>query len=57
MRESLDFCNPDPREREKTINIVEEGLNVARELGAPVLRVFGDYVPEDFQKDKQFGEQ
>lgn len=43
---STDFCNPDPREREEMIKTVEDGLNIARELGAPVLRVFGGYVPE-----------
>jgi sugar phosphate isomerase/epimerase len=47
---STDFCNPDPGEREKTIKKVEDGLNIARELGAPVLRVFGGYVPEGFSE-------
>ncbi|MEM2940790.1 MAG: sugar phosphate isomerase/epimerase family protein [Thermoproteota archaeon] len=47
---STDFCNPDPREREKTIKMVEEGLNIARELGAPVLRIFGGYAPGGFSE-------
>jgi len=43
---STDFCNPVPSEREKTMKAVIDGLNVARELGAPVLRIFGGYLPE-----------
>jgi sugar phosphate isomerase/epimerase len=48
---STDFCNPDPMERERTIGMVKEGLNIARELGAPVLRVFGGYVPKSFSEE------
>jgi len=43
---STNFCNPDSSERRKAIEKVKEGLEIACELGAPCLRVFGGYVPE-----------
>lgn len=43
---STNFCNPNPSERRKNIEAVKEGLEIAHELGAPCLRVFGGYVPE-----------
>ncbi|MCX8183505.1 MAG: sugar phosphate isomerase/epimerase [Crenarchaeota archaeon] len=49
---STNFCNPDPREREKMIKTVEEGLGIARELGAPALRVFGGHVPEGYSEEQ-----
>lgn len=45
---STNFCNPDASERKQAIESVEEGLDLARELGAPCLRVFGGYVPEGY---------
>jgi sugar phosphate isomerase/epimerase len=47
---STNFCSPDPLERERMIRAVEEGLRIARELGAPALRVFGGYVPEGYSE-------
>jgi len=47
---STNFCSPDPLERERMIKAVEEGVGIARELGAPVLRVFGGYVPEGYSE-------
>ncbi len=49
---STNFCSPDPRERERMIKTVEEGLRIARELGAPALRVFGGYVPEGYSEEQ-----
>ncbi|RLI11136.1 sugar phosphate isomerase/epimerase [Candidatus Bathyarchaeota archaeon] len=49
---STNFCTPNIAERDKTINSVREGLEIARELGAPCLRVFGGYVPEGIKKDE-----
>lgn len=49
---STNFCNPNLSEREKSIEAVREGLEIARELGAPCLRVFGGYVPEGVHADK-----
>lgn len=43
---STNFCNPDASERERMVKAVEEGLEVARLLGSPCLRVFGGYVPK-----------
>ncbi|MBS7649688.1 sugar phosphate isomerase/epimerase, partial [Candidatus Bathyarchaeota archaeon] len=43
---STNFCNSNPSERRKNIEAVKEGLEIAHELGAPCLRVFGGYVPE-----------
>ncbi|MCW4026808.1 MAG: sugar phosphate isomerase/epimerase, partial [Candidatus Bathyarchaeota archaeon] len=40
------FCTPDASEREKAVKSVEKGLDFARELGAPCLRVFAGYIPE-----------
>ena len=45
---STNFCNPDVSERKRTIKTVEEGLDVAHELGAPCLRVFAGRVPEGY---------
>lgn len=45
---STNFCNPDVSERKRTIKTVEEGLDVAHELGAPCLRVFAGSVPEGY---------
>jgi len=45
---STNFCTPEPSEREKAARSVEKGLEIARELGAPCLRVFGGYVPEGY---------
>lgn len=45
---STNFCMPEPSEREKAVRSVEKGLEIARELGAPCLRVFGGYVPEGY---------
>lgn len=49
---STNFCNPDIREREEMIKAVEEGASIAHELGAPVLRVFGGYVPEGYSEEQ-----
>lgn len=49
---STDFCKPLASEREKTIKAVIDGLNTARELGAPVLRVFAGYVPDDHKEQQ-----
>ncbi|MGB9717305.1 MAG: sugar phosphate isomerase/epimerase family protein [Thermoproteota archaeon] len=49
---STNFCNPDPMERERMIKAVEEGVSIARELGAPALRVFGGYVPEGYSEEQ-----
>jgi len=49
---STNFCNPDPMERERMIKAVEEGVGIARELGAPALRVFGGYVPEGYSEEQ-----
>ncbi len=49
---STNFCNPDPLERERMIKSVEEGASIARELGAPALRVFGGYVPEGYSEEQ-----
>lgn len=49
---STNFCNPDPMERERMIKTVEEGVGIARELGAPALRVFGGYVPEGYSEEQ-----
>jgi sugar phosphate isomerase/epimerase len=49
---STNFCNPDPMERERMIKTVEEGASIARELGAPALRVFGGYVPEGYFEEQ-----
>ena len=43
---STNFCSQNPSERKAAIKSVEEGLETARELGTPCLRVFGGYVPE-----------
>ncbi|MBS7625230.1 sugar phosphate isomerase/epimerase [Candidatus Bathyarchaeota archaeon] len=45
---STNFCNPNPSERRKNIDAVREGLEIAHELGAPCLRIFGGYIPEGF---------
>jgi len=45
---STNFCSPDNSKREGMIKAVEEGLDIAYELGAPCLRVFGGYVPEGY---------
>ena len=45
---STNFCDPDPSVRDETVKKVEEGLDMAYELGAPCLRVFGGYVPEGY---------
>jgi len=42
---STNFCNPDVSERNRAVESAKEGLNLARELGAPCLRVFAGYVP------------
>ncbi|MBO3798001.1 MAG: sugar phosphate isomerase/epimerase family protein [Thermoproteota archaeon] len=49
---STNFCNPDPLERERIIKAVEEGAIIARELGAPALRIFGGYVPEGYSEEQ-----
>ncbi|MCW4020489.1 MAG: sugar phosphate isomerase/epimerase [Candidatus Bathyarchaeota archaeon] len=41
-----DFCRLEVSEMERTVETVEEGLNMACGLGAPCLRVFGGRVPE-----------
>ena len=45
---STNFCTPEPSEREKAARSVEKGLEIARELGSPCLRIFGGYVPEGY---------
>lgn len=45
---STNFCNPSISERKKAIEAVKEGLEIAHELGAPCLRIFGGYVPEGY---------
>jgi len=45
---STNFCNPNVSERMKTIEAVKEGLEIAHELGAPCLRIFGGRVPEGY---------
>jgi len=45
---STNFCNPDSSERKKAIETAKEGLDIAHELGAPCLRVFGGHVPEGY---------
>jgi len=47
---STNFCNPDISEREKQVRSVEEGLNMAHQLGASCLRVFGGYVPQGYSE-------
>jgi len=49
---STNFCSPEPSERNKAIEAVKEGLEIANELGAPCLRVFGGYVPEGYSEDE-----
>jgi len=49
---STNFCSPDPLERERMIKAVEEGLSIARELGAPALRVFGGYAPQGYSEEQ-----
>ncbi|MCX8171085.1 MAG: sugar phosphate isomerase/epimerase [Candidatus Bathyarchaeota archaeon] len=48
---STNFCDPNPSEREKNVKAVKEGIEIARELGAPCLRVFGGYVSEGVHVD------
>lgn len=43
---STNFCNPNISERKQAIKAAKEGLDMAYELGAPCLRVFGGRVPE-----------
>jgi len=43
---STNFCSPNASERRREISAVEVGLDMARELGAPCLRVFAGNVPE-----------
>jgi len=43
---STNFCDPNPLERRRNIEAVKRGLEIAHELGAPCLRVFGGYIPE-----------
>jgi len=45
---STNFCNPNISERKKAVEAVKEGLEIAHELGAPCLRIFGGYVPEGY---------
>jgi sugar phosphate isomerase/epimerase len=45
---STNFCTPESSERERMIKAVEEGLSIARELGAPALRIFGGYTPKGY---------
>ena len=49
---STDFCNPDASERKRAVKSAEDGLDFARELGAPCLRVFAGHVPEDYSEAK-----
>jgi len=48
---STNFCSPEVSERKKAIEAVKEGLEMAHELGAPCLRVFGGYVPEGYSTE------
>ncbi len=43
---STNFCSSDPAKKELTVKAVAEGLDTARELGAPCIRVFGGAVPQ-----------
>jgi sugar phosphate isomerase/epimerase len=52
---STDFCNPDPSERSRMVMTVKKGLNIARELGAPALRVFGGRLPEGHTEAQAMG--
>ena len=52
---STNFCDPDVSKRKKVIEAVKEGLEIAHELGAPCLRVFGGYVPEGYSKVEAMG--
>jgi len=52
---STNFCNPDVSERRRRIKSVEEGLDIAHELGSPCLRVFGGYVPEGYTEAEAAG--
>jgi len=52
---STNFCNPNPSERKKEIEKVKEGLDIACELGAPCLRVFGGYLPEGYTEADAMG--
>ncbi|MEM2921953.1 MAG: sugar phosphate isomerase/epimerase family protein [Candidatus Bathyarchaeia archaeon] len=52
---STDFCNPNPLERSRMIMEVKKGLKIAKELGAPVLRIFGGNLPEGFTEVKAMG--
>lgn len=52
---STNFCNPDAEERAKEVDKVKEGLEIARQLGAPCLRVFAGYVPEGYTKEETMG--
>ena len=49
---STNFCNPSAEERNKEIEKVKEGLEIAHELGAPCLRVFGGRVPQGYTEDE-----
>lgn len=49
---STNFCSPDPQERGRMIKAVEEGEGIARELGAPALRVFGGYTPKGYSEEQ-----
>jgi len=49
---STNFCNPETLEREKAISSVEKGLDAARELGAPCLRVFAGHAPDGYSTAK-----
>jgi len=43
---SCNFCQPEVKEREKQIAEMKKWVDVAQELGAPCLRIFGGRVPE-----------
>jgi sugar phosphate isomerase/epimerase len=45
---ATNFCNPDISEREHVTKTAKEGLDIAHELGASFLRVFGGNVPEGY---------
>jgi sugar phosphate isomerase/epimerase len=49
---STNFCTPENSERNKAIEAVKEGLEIAYELGTPCLRVFGGYIPEGSSEDE-----
>ncbi len=49
---STNFCNPSAEERNKEIEKVKEGLEIAHELGAPCLRVFGGRVPQGYTEEE-----